>query len=172
MQKMSKSKQVLAYIAKNPKAKPKEVADACGVKLHTVYNVTYTARKSTSSVPLTTLAFNISKGRVRSNAEIRDKLATMPKTPSEHIADIRREFMRGAADIVTKHHTDMVNEPPHYKTGGVETIDFIEAKKLDYNLGNVVKYITRADHKGDKYEDLCKARWYLNRAIANVSNNA
>lgn len=156
MRKMSKSKQVLAYIAKNPKAKPKEVADACGVKLHTVYNVTYTARKSTSSVPLTTLAFNISKGRVKSNAEIRDKLATLPVVK----------------DIVTTHHTDMVNSPPHYKTGGVETIDFIEAKKLDYNLGNVVKYITRADHKGDKYEDLCKARWYLNRAIANVSNNA
>lgn len=156
MRKMSKSKQVLSYIAKNPKAKPKEVADACGVKLHTVYNVTYTARKSVSSVPLTTLAFNISKGRMKSNAEIRDKLATLPVVK----------------DIVTTHHTDMVNSPPHYKTGGVETIDFIEAKKLDYNLGNVVKYITRADHKGDKYEDLCKARWYLNRAIANVSNNA
>ena len=75
-------------------------------------------------------------------------------------------------DIVTTHHTDMINHPPHYTVGGVETIDFIEAKKLDYNLGNVVKYITRADHKGDRYEDLCKARWYLNRAIANsVTNN-
>jgi hypothetical protein len=170
MRKMSKSKQVLAYIAKNPKAKPKEVADACGVKLHTVYNVTYTARKSTSSVPLTTLAFNVSKGRMKSNAEIRDKLATLPTVRTHPVTG--KLLMQGGADIVTTHHTDMVNEPPHYKTGGVETIDFIEAKKLDYNLGNVVKYITRADHKGDKYEDLCKARWYLNRAIANVSNNA
>ena len=50
-----------------------------------------------------------------------------------------------------------------------ETIDFIEAKELGYNLGNVVKYITRADHKGDKHEDLCKARWYLNREIAKLS---
>jgi hypothetical protein len=170
MRKMSKSKQVLAYIAKNPKAKPKEVADACGVKLHTVYNVTYTARKSTSSVPLTTLAFNISKGRMKSNAEIRDKLATLPTVRTHPVTG--KLLMQGGADIVTTHHTDMVNNPPHYTTGGVETIDFIEAKKLDYNLGNVVKYITRADHKGDKYEDLCKARWYLNRAIANVSNNA
>jgi hypothetical protein len=170
MRKMSKSKQVLAYIAKNPKAKPKEVADACGVKLHTVYNVTYTARKSTSSVPLTTLAFNVSKGRVRSNAEIRDKLATLPTVRTHPVTG--KLLMQGGADIVTTHHTDMVNNPPHYTTGGVETIDFIEAKKLDYNLGNVVKYITRADHKGDKHEDLCKARWYLNRAIASVSNNA
>lgn len=62
---------------------------------------------------------------------------------------------------------DNVNHPAHYKVGGIETIDFIEAKKLSYNLGNVVKYITRADHKGNAIEDLQKARWYLNREIAN-----
>ena len=53
----------------------------------------------------------------------------------------------------------------HYKVGGVETIDFIEAKGLNYNLGNVVKYITRADHKGNRKQDLEKALWYLNREI-------
>jgi hypothetical protein len=61
--------------------------------------------------------------------------------------------------------TDNVNHPVHYKTGGIETIDFIEAKKLNYHLGNVVKYISRAAHKGNASEDLAKARWYLNRAI-------
>ena len=60
---------------------------------------------------------------------------------------------------------DMVNHPPHYKVGGVETIDFIEAKKLNYNLGNVVKYISRHDLKGDRLENLRKAQWYLNREI-------
>ncbi len=60
---------------------------------------------------------------------------------------------------------DSVNNPAHYKIGGIETIDFIEAKNLGYNLGNVVKYITRADHKGNKLEDLRKAQWYLTRAI-------
>jgi hypothetical protein len=60
---------------------------------------------------------------------------------------------------------DPVNHPAHYTTGGVETIDFIEAKKLNYNLGNVVKYITRADHKGNRIEDLRKAKWYLEREI-------
>ena len=74
-----------------------------------------------------------------------------------------------ASDIISTHHTDMVNHPPHYIKGGMETIDFIEAKELGYNLGNVVKYITRADHKGDKHEDLCKARWYLNREISKLS---
>lgn len=61
---------------------------------------------------------------------------------------------------------DMVNHPPHYKTGGIETIDFIEAKSLNYHLGNVIKYVTRADHKGNRLENLQKAKWYLEREIA------
>lgn len=60
---------------------------------------------------------------------------------------------------------DPVNHPYHYTTGGIETIDFIEAKQLNYNLGNVVKYLTRADHKGNRIEDLRKAKWYLEREI-------
>jgi hypothetical protein len=60
-----------------------------------------------------------------------------------------------------------VNSPDHYKVGGIETIDFIEAKRLNYNLGNVVKYITRADHKANRLEDLQKAQWYLSREISN-----
>jgi hypothetical protein len=70
---------------------------------------------------------------------------------------------------VVKTTQDTVNHPPHYKVGGIETIDFIEAKKLAYNLGNVVKYITRAGHKGNRKEDLLKAQWYLNREIANLT---
>lgn len=72
------------------------------------------------------------------------------------------------ADIPQVTHyaaADMVNSPPHYKVGGIETIDFIEAKGLSYNLGNVVKYVTRAGHKGNRKEDLEKARWYLTREI-------
>lgn len=68
----------------------------------------------------------------------------------------------------TKSLDDMVNSPPHYTTGGIETIDFIEAKELNYHLGNVVKYITRSGHKGDKLKDLEKAQWYLNREIDNL----
>ena len=66
---------------------------------------------------------------------------------------------------ITMIEADPVNHPAHYKVGGVETIDFIEAKGLNYNLGNVVKYITRSDHKGNREEDLKKARWYLDREI-------
>ena len=44
-------------------------------------------------------------------------------------------------------------------------IDAIEEWKLNFNLGNVVKYIARADYKADAIEDLKKASWYLNREI-------
>lgn len=63
---------------------------------------------------------------------------------------------------------DPVNHPAHYKVGGIETIDFIEAKKLNYNLGNAVKYITRADHKGNRKQDLEKALWYIKRELSAV----
>lgn len=63
---------------------------------------------------------------------------------------------------------DPVNSPSHYKVGGIETIDFIEAKDLGYNLGNVVKYVTRAHHKGELLQDLKKAQWYLNREVSKL----
>lgn len=62
--------------------------------------------------------------------------------------------------------TDLVNHPPHYTKGGVETIDFIEAKDLNYRLGNVIKYVSRAGKKdSDPVQDLEKAAWYLQREI-------
>jgi hypothetical protein len=64
---------------------------------------------------------------------------------------------------------DVVNHPAHYKVGGIETIDFIEAKGLNYHLGNVIKYITRADYKGDRIENLKKAQWYLTREIESAA---
>jgi len=63
---------------------------------------------------------------------------------------------------------DIINNPSHYVVGGIETIDFIEAKALGYNLANVIKYVSRADHKGKRTEDLEKARWYLDREIQNA----
>ena len=60
----------------------------------------------------------------------------------------------------------------HYTEGGIETIDFIEAKKLNYRLGNVVKYITRADYKGKREQDLKKALWYLTREVEATKGNS
>lgn len=64
---------------------------------------------------------------------------------------------------------EYIDNPPHYTRGKIECIDYIEDQKLDFLLGNVVKYISRAGYKEttDKLTDLRKARWYLDRYITN-----
>lgn len=62
---------------------------------------------------------------------------------------------------------EAVDHPAHYKAGGMEAIDVIESFDLGFCLGNTTKYVLRAGRKGDAVEDLKKARWYLDREIAN-----
>jgi hypothetical protein len=73
------------------------------------------------------------------------------------VADIARETLREI--------NDLVNHPPHYTAhpSGVECIQVTE--HMNFCLGNAVKYIWRADLKGDAIEDLKKAVWYVNREI-------
>lgn len=68
---------------------------------------------------------------------------------------------------------DVVNHPPHYQgfSNGAEVIDITE--NLNFNLGNVVKYVSRAGRKTDSpVEDLRKAQWYLNRELARIDGEA
>lgn len=60
---------------------------------------------------------------------------------------------------------DLINKPPHYTHGKIESIEVIEDWGLGFNLGSVIKYICRCDHKGKPIEDLKKAAWYINREI-------
>src|SRR3990167_10057009 len=63
-----------------------------------------------------------------------------------------------------------VNHPAHYNVNGVEVIDVVEAYGLGFHLGNVVKYVLRAERKGG-LEDLRKAQWYLNRIVAEMERD-
>ena len=61
---------------------------------------------------------------------------------------------------------DMVNSPPHYTAGGIETIDYIRAKLSSegyrgYLQGNLLKYASRIGKKGS--DDAGKAAWYADR---------
>ena len=60
---------------------------------------------------------------------------------------------------------DMVNRPAHYTAhpSGIEPIAI--ARHMNFNLGNALKYIMRADYKGKPIEDLKKAVWYLKDEI-------
>lgn len=62
---------------------------------------------------------------------------------------------------------EAVNHPAHYggKDNPYEAIKVIEAWGLGFSLGNAVKYISRAGKKGNRLEDMEKARWYLDREI-------
>ena len=68
-----------------------------------------------------------------------------------------------------------INHPTHY--GGAEStyeaIKVIEAWQLDFHLGNVLKYLSRAGKKDPEklLEDLEKAKWYLDRKINQIKNN-
>lgn len=97
------------------------------------------------------------------------------KTEDRHIEDSRKT--EETIQVPTAEHMDAmygnvehdaVNHPSHYTRGKIEVIDFIEDQQLPYHLGNVIKYIARAGYKGDKLEDLKKARWYLDRYINEV----
>lgn len=60
---------------------------------------------------------------------------------------------------------DNVNHPSHYTAhpSGIECIQVTE--HMSFCVGNAVKYLWRADHKGNDIEDLRKAAWYINREI-------
>ena len=140
------------YLLKFPEATTKTVIRATGVSTKTVYSVRWKLKQE-------------AKDPVKDKANSERAIALLiPPNPRLIGGAVARPKARlaTAADYAKP---DLINHPPHYTAGGVETIDFIEAKKLGYNLGNVIKYITRADHKGSRIEDLRKAKWYLEREI-------
>ena len=188
MKKLNKAQQIRNYMEKHPTADTKKICSALGVKPEYVYVVkskiksaaneanddttksvlqefaerAYKAGAGRSSPPQVgdnvggSILTDVGGGKLRLIAE--------PKTRMQSTQD--KEWQPPEVLPVPEVPTvDNVNHPPHYKTGGMETIDFIEAKDLGYHLGNVIKYVTRAKHKGNELEDLKKAQWYLERAI-------
>jgi Protein of unknwon function (DUF3310) len=144
MKHKGKLQQVIDMMTEDPDVKASYIAKKLGTTIGYTYTLMSNARKKKpNKVPL--------------------KRGTLNEVPLIQFRDDGKIHLH---EIFTN---DNINHPPHYTTGGIETIDFIEAKQLDYHLGNVIKYITRADHKGEKLEDLRKAQWYLNRAIDNLS---
>ena len=84
-------------------------------------------------------------------------------TPSQNIALAKAYLNKNNETILT----DNVNNPTHYNTGTIEVITVIEDWKLNFNLGNAIKYIGRCEHKNNKKEDIKKAIWYLERELKN-----
>ena len=64
--------------------------------------------------------------------------------------------------------SDEINYPPHYRKhpSGVECIQITE--HMNFCLGNAIKYIWRAESKGDEIQDLKKAIFYIEREIVRI----
>jgi hypothetical protein len=136
------------YYTANPTATVSQVAK----KFKTTYQIAYMCKKGMEKrLKDAQQIYELTKGRKEQRMKI--LAITSSNTPLPSITMIEPP-------------NDPVNHPAHYKVGGIETIDFIEAKKLNYNMGNAVKYISRADHKGNKKQDLEKAKWYIDRELA------
>ena len=78
--------------------------------------------------------------------------------------------MREFEDVVKKWQSDEVNNPDHYTSGGIETIDYPKAKATPEEFRGhlrltALKYLSRAGLKDDTLKDLKKAQWYVNRLV-------
>ena len=60
----------------------------------------------------------------------------------------------------------IVDHPAHYNAGKIEVIDAIDDWKLGFYEGNILKYVVRSRYKGNRLQDLEKAKWYLDRLIS------
>jgi hypothetical protein len=89
------------------------------------------------------------------------------------MSDSRKKFeeMNQREIIVTmdEDDNDQVIHPQHYggKDNPYEAIKVIEAWQVGFNLGNTLKYISRAGKKDNIIQDLEKALFYLDREIQN-----
>jgi len=147
--KNSAAHKVREYRKLNPQATAETVAKDLGIKLSTVHNTKYRDKK-----------FGTPKRKYtkRARSEWRTVAVATSNTPFDPALPITMEEPK----------VDMVNQPPHYKVGGIEVIDFIKAKLTPeefrgYLKGNVLKYTSRAGHKDDAGQDIGKLVWYATK---------
>jgi hypothetical protein len=130
---------IRAYMKAHPTARPSFVAKELGCNPSQVYAERYAMKQITKKA---------SKW-----------MTTMVAVSGKSITDKLAEGANGTSVL------DMVNHPPHYKVGGIETISFIKAKLTKdeytgYLRGNVLKYASRLGSKKDTVEDAGKLAWY------------
>jgi hypothetical protein len=147
------SEKIRRFLATNPNAKAKYVAEQLGVKISLVYAVKY--KKTNKVSPAVPKAKPVDIDAVHKNEKwAPPTLLPVPPAPK----------------------ADLVNHPPHYKAGGIETIDFIQAKLtreeyIGYLKGNALKYASRIGKKGAPDIDAGKMAWYATklRDVLNIS---
>lgn len=146
---MTKSAKIRRLLSKN--TKPIEIAKKLKVKPNLVYQVAWHAKKAKKP------------SKILRAVKQMDRELNAIKGKKYRSLDNKTEWV----EFPNLGVPDLVNHPPHYTDGGVDTLTYIEAKDLNYRLGNVVKYVSRAGKKlnSDPVQDLEKAAFYLQREI-------
>ena len=158
--KNSMSYKVRAFLKLHPKAKPSTVAKELGIQPSVVHSTMWRDKK-----------FGAPKRRYTKKKQgwNWDTVAVVSSNAPFDSASIPLPITMEEPEVeAPKVEVDMVNSPPHYKVGGIEVIDFIQAKLTTeefrgYLQGNVLKYSSRVGYKGDASEDLAKLVWYANK---------
>jgi hypothetical protein len=91
----------------------------------------------------------------------------------EQMADMMKRMSQGKGAGQPAITADMVNHPPHYTQGGIETIDIMEAKSTPEEFKGhlkltALKYLTRAGHKESELQDAKKTQWYVNKWVKTI----
>lgn len=164
--KNSAAHKVREYRKLNPQATAETVAKDLGIKLSIVHSTKYRDKK-----------FGTPKRKYTKRAKTfvlnPQQVMAMQKVPEGKwtpvaVVSSNTPFDPALPITMEEPKADMVNQPPHYKVGGIEVIDFIKAKLTPeefrgYLKGNVLKYTSRAGHKDDAGQDIGKLVWYATK---------
>jgi hypothetical protein len=162
--KQARASKVREFILMNPDISAQFIANKFSVPLQSIYNIRYHLKKKLSE-----------KGQeLKRSANVDEQVAKVKVTRIEQLLN---EWSNAPVEIVTPKapepvvmvvQPDPVNHPAHYTHGGIETIDFIQAKLTPeefrgYLKGNILKYGSRLGHKENDMQDAGKLAWYTNK---------
>jgi len=162
--KQARASKLREFILMNPTISAKFIAEKFHAELQTVYNIRYHLKKKLAE-----------KGQVLERAENSSTTPTpdVVSKPIKRIEQLLNEWNPSKIPptpepAITFVQPDPVNHPAHYTHGGIETIDFIQAKLTPeefrgYLKGNILKYGSRIGHKENDMQDAGKLAWYTNK---------
>lgn len=110
------------------------------------------------------------KGKIYNvvNGKFEDDEGLLCRNEYSNIDDLCAGFI--SKFELVEEYKSLVSHLQHYNQGKYEPINVIKDWKLNFNLGNVVKYIARCEYKGNKLQDLKKAKEYLEHEIKSIED--
>jgi hypothetical protein len=104
------------------------------------------------------------------------RMNNKPKHRLDNYTDRIYQLLKKVGEGRNKSY-DMVNHPPHYTYGGMETINIMEAKSTPEEFKGhlkltALKYLTRAGHKDSELQDAKKTQFYVNRWVRTIEKQA